>query len=32
MLLEEPGHMKMLDLGWDALADRIIAWLEESFR
>jgi pimeloyl-ACP methyl ester carboxylesterase len=32
MLLEEPGHMMMLDLGWDALADRVIAWLEESFR
>jgi pimeloyl-ACP methyl ester carboxylesterase len=32
MLLEEPGHLMMLDLGWDALADRVIAWLEESFR
>jgi pimeloyl-ACP methyl ester carboxylesterase len=32
MLLEEPGHMMMLDLGWDALADRVVAWLEESFR
>lgn len=31
-LLDGTGHMMMLDAGWDALADRILAWLEENLR
>lgn len=31
-LLDEPGHLMMLDAGREGLADRLSGWLEESFR
>ncbi|WP_456305732.1 hypothetical protein, partial [Falsiroseomonas oryziterrae] len=31
-LLDGMGHLMMLDAGREALADRLAAWLEESFR
>ncbi|MGG5812442.1 alpha/beta hydrolase [Falsiroseomonas sp. CW058] len=31
-LTDGTGHLMMLDQGWDALADRLLAWLEEAFR
>lgn len=31
-LLDEVAHLMMLDSGRDALADRLTAWLEETFR
>jgi pimeloyl-ACP methyl ester carboxylesterase len=31
-LLDNSSHLMMLDQGWDALADRILGWLEEAFR
>jgi pimeloyl-ACP methyl ester carboxylesterase len=32
LLLDDMGHLMMLDAGREALADRLAAWLEESFR
>ncbi|MBU8541205.1 alpha/beta hydrolase [Falsiroseomonas tokyonensis] len=31
-LLDGMGHAMMLDLGWEALADRLAGWLEETYR
>jgi pimeloyl-ACP methyl ester carboxylesterase len=31
-LLEGMAHAMMLDAGWEGLADRLLAWLEETFR
>jgi pimeloyl-ACP methyl ester carboxylesterase len=31
-LLEDSAHLMMLDTGREALADRLIVWLEETFR
>ncbi len=31
-LLDDVGHLMMLDAGRDALADRLLGWLEETFR
>lgn len=32
LLLDGTGHLMMLDAGREALADRVAAWMEESFR
>jgi len=32
LLLEEMGHVMMLDAGREGLADRVTGWLEETFR
>lgn len=31
-LLDGTGHMMMLDAGWEALAERLVAWVEEAIR
>ena len=32
MLLDGMAHAMMLDAGWEQLADRVLAWLEETWR
>lgn len=31
-LIDGMAHAMMLDMGWEALADRLILWLEETYR
>jgi pimeloyl-ACP methyl ester carboxylesterase len=31
-LLDGAGHLMMLDMGWEALADRVTGWIEETVR